>query len=250
MVKIVEIIIRRSLLSIFAEGRTMKARGEVYFLVFIALNIIASYAALVRAPVEETMGDVYRIFYIHTPAAWVCYLALGISLGASVIFLMKRDRKFDRVAEVSAVLGLVYGLVTIVTGAIWSNVAWGVYWNWDPRQTTTLILLMAYLGYISLKLSIANLEKRALIGAVYNVLAFSTIPLSYLSITLWRSLHPQIITASEISITTPMIETLFLNLIAASLIYFYLLRTTINVHAMEEKVESLVSAKGGAAIGT
>lgn len=228
----------------------MKSSSQAYFFVFIALNIIASYAALVRAPVEETMGDVYRIFYIHTPAAWVCYLALGISLVASIAFLMKRDQRFDRVAEVSAVLGLVFGIVTIITGAIWSNVAWGVYWNWDPRQTTTLILWMAYLGYISLKLSIGNREKRALIGAVYNVLAFSTIPLSYLSIMLWRSLHPQIITASTISITTPMIETLFLNLIAASLIYFYLLRTMINVRSLEEKVEALVSARGGATLGT
>ncbi len=228
----------------------MKSNGNVYFFVFIALNIIASYAALVRAPVEQTMGDVYRIFYIHTPAAWVCYLALGISLCASIIFLLKREARFDQVAEVSAVLGLVYGLVTIITGAIWSNVAWGVYWNWDPRQTTTLILWMAYLGYISLKFSIGNLEKRRLIGAVYNILAFSTIPLSYLSIMLWQSLHPQIVTGSGISITTPMIETLFLNLLAASLISLYLLRMMINIRSLEEKVETLVSAGGGAALGT
>ena len=228
----------------------MKSHGEVYFFVFIALNIIASYAAFVRAPIEVTMGDVYRIFYIHTPAAWVCYLALAVSLFASIIFLARRKPKYDKVAEASAILGLLYGLVAIVTGAIWSNVVWGAYWNWDPRQTTTLILWMAYLGYVSLKFSIGHLEKRALIGAVYNVLAFSTIPLSYLSIRLWQSLHPQIITPSEISITAPMIETLFLNLIAASLIYLYFLRMMVTVRSLEERVEALVSARGGATLGT
>jgi len=228
----------------------MKAHDEVYIGIFVALNIIASYAALIRAPTEVNMGDVYRIFYIHTPAAWVCYLALGVSLVASIVFLAKRNPRYDKVAEASAILGLLYGLVAIFTGAIWSNVAWGAYWNWDPRQTTTLILWMAYLGYVSLKFSIGNLEKRALIGAVYNVLAFSTIPLSYLSIRLWQSLHPQIITPSEISITAPMIETLFLNLIAASLIYLYLLRMMVNVRSLEERVEALVSARGGATLGT
>ncbi len=228
----------------------MNFRDEVYLTVFIAVNIIASYAALVRAPTEVTMGDVYRIFYIHTPAAWVCYLALGISLAASLAFLAKRDSKYDKIAEASAVLGLVYGLVAIVTGAIWSNVAWGTYWNWDPRQTTTLILWMAYLGYISLKHSIQNVEKQASIGAVYNILAFSTVPLSYLSMMLWQSLHPQIISSSGISITAPMIETLFLSLVAASLIYLYLLRMMFTVRSLEEQVETLVNAKGGATRGT
>jgi heme exporter protein C len=109
---------------------------------------------------------------------------------------------------------------------------------------------MAYLGYLSLKLSIGNIEKRALIGAVYNILAFSTIPLSYLSIRLWQTLHPQIITSSEISLTAPMIETLFLNLIAASLIYMYLLRIMFDVRSLEDRLNALIYEKGGAPRGT
>jgi heme exporter protein C len=109
---------------------------------------------------------------------------------------------------------------------------------------------MAYMGYVSLKLSIGNVEKRALVGAVYNILAFSTIPLSYLSIRLWQSLHPQIITPSKITITAPMIETLFLNLIAASLVYVYLLRMMLHVQSLEDRVEVLIYEKGGATRGT
>jgi heme exporter protein C len=228
----------------------MKSHEEVYLCIVIAVNIVASYAAFVVAPTEKSMGEVYRIFYIHTPSAWVCYLTLGISLLASILFLAKRKVTYDALAEVSAILGLIYGAVAIVTGAIWSNAVWGAYWNWDPRQTTTLVLWMAYMGYVSLKLSIGNVEKRALVGAVYNILAFSTIPLSYLSIRLWQSLHPQIITPSKITITAPMIETLFLNLIAASLVYVYLLRMMLHVQSLEDRVEVLIYEKGGATRGT
>lgn len=228
----------------------MKSQDEVYLGIIIVVNIVASYAAYIRAPAEKTMGDVYRIFYIHTPSAWVCYLALGISLLASILFLAKRKIVYDKLAEVSAILGLIYGVVALVTGSMWANAVWGVYWNWDPRETTTLVLWITYMGYISLRFSIGNVEKRALTGAVYNILAFSTIPLSYLSIRLWQSLHPQIISSSGISITAPMIETLFLNLIAASLIYAYLLKMMFNVRSLEDKVNFLTYEKGGATSGT
>lgn len=224
----------------------MASHDKIYLGVAIGINIVASYAANIAAPTERTMGDLYRIFYVHTPAAWVCYLALTISLLASLLFMVRKRIMYDKIAEASAVLGLVYGLVALITGAMWSNATWGAYWSWDPRQTTTLILWMAYMGYISLKLSVGNIQKRAQIGAVYNVLAFSTIPLSYLSITLWQSLHPQIITGSEFHLTTPMIETLLLNLVAASLIYVYFLGMMFNVRSLEDKAETLMYERGGA----
>lgn len=223
----------------------MGIRDDVYPSIAVVINIIAGYAAYVAAPPEATMGDLYRIFYIHTPSAWVCYLTLGISLVASILFLAKRKIPYDTLAEVSAVLGLIYGFVTLVTGSIWANAVWGVYWNWDPRETTTLILWIAYLGYVSLRLSIGNVGKRALTSAVYNILAFSTIPLSFFSIKLWQSLHPQLITPrSGISITPPMMETLFLNLIASSLVYVYLLRMMYDVRSLQTRVDVLAYEKG------
>jgi len=224
----------------------MKFHDEVYLAIIIAVNIVASYAAYVAgpSPVEGPGGDVYRIFYIHTPSAWVCYLTLGISLLASILFLAKRKIVYDTLAEVSAILGLIYGVVALVTGSIWANAVWGVYWNWDPRETTTLVLWMAYMGYISLRLSIENAEKRALTGAVYNILAFATVPLSYLSIRL-ASLHPQIITESRIFATLPVMETLFLNLVAGSLVYMYLLKMAYGIRSLQTRVDTLAYEKGG-----
>ncbi len=217
----------------------MRTNDAVLILIAVFVNIVASYAAFVAAPTERTMGDLYRIFYIHTPSAWVCYLSLGIALASSILYLAKRNSIYDTLAEVSALLGLLYGAIALVTGSIWSNVAWGAYWNWDPRQTTTLILWIAYMGYFSLRLSIGNIQKRASIGAVYNVLAFTTVPLSYMSVRLWQTLHPQIITGTGISITQPMLETLFLNLIAASLVYLLMLKTMYSLWRMQDQIHVL-----------
>jgi heme exporter protein C len=226
----------------------MEIHDFVYLSIAVVVNIIASYAAYVAAPAEATMGDLYRIFYVHTPVAWVCYLTLGVSLLASILFLAKRKIVYDTLAEVSAILGLIYGAVALVTGSIWAKAVWGVYWNWDPRETTTLILWMAYMGYISLRLSVGNAEKRALTSAVYNILAFSTIPLSYLSIRLWQSLHPLPVTGgieSGLSITTPMMETLILNLIASSLVYLHLFRIAYGVRVLQTRVDALTYQRGG-----
>lgn len=220
-------------------------KRDILLCIAVAVSVVASYAAYVAAPPEATMGDLYRILYTHVPAAWVCYLAFSLSLFASILFLAKRKHAYDRTAEVSAILGLVYGAIALISGSIWANAFWGSYWNWDPRETTTLILWIAYAGYISVKYSIGEVEKRAVIGAVYNILAFSTIPLSFLSIKLLPSLHPQIVKTSGISITSPMLATLVLTLLAASIFFVYLLITAFTVWSLEDRVNALIYEKGG-----
>lgn len=217
-------------------------KRDILLCIAIAVSAVASYAAYVAVP--PIMGDLYRIVYLHVPLAWVCYLAFSISLIASIAYLAKRKHAYDRIAEVSAVLGLIYGVIALISGSIWANATWGTYWNWDPRETTTLILWIAYVGYLSLRRSIGGFEKRAAIGSVYNILAFSTIPLSYMSIML-SPLHPQIVTSTEILMTRPMLATLFLNLIAASLFFFYLLITAFTVRSLEDRISALIYERGG-----
>ena len=196
--------------------------------------------------VHPVRGDVY-FSYTHVPAALVCYLAFFISLVASIMYLKKRERRYDIAAEVLVIIGLVYGIVALISGAIWANAAWGLYWNWDPKQTTTLILWIAYAGYIAVKYSISEVERRAVIGAVYNVLAFSLIPLTFLSVMLWQSLHPR---AQEITLSMSVKATLILNLAAASLIFAYLIITTYSLWSLEDRVNVLLYRyrykKGGA----
>lgn len=213
----------------------------------VGVSMVASYAAFVTVPEEAVMGDVYRILYVHVPVAWISYLAFTISLASSILFLRTRQQRYDTMAEVSAVLGLVYGAVTLISGAVWANAVWGLYWNWDPRETATLVLWIAYLGYISIRHSIGDPGRRGAIGAVYNILAFATVPLSYLSITLLPTLHPQVITVEQgISMTPPMIGTLVLSLIGATIFFVYLLILASRVRALEGRVDAVVYEHGTA----
>ena len=221
-------------------------KRDILLGIAIAVSVVASYAAFVWAPSEATMGELYRIVYVHVASAWICYVAFSLSLIASMAFLAKRKHAYDRTAEIAAILGLVYGAVALISGSIWAKAMWGAYWNWDPRETTTLVLWIAYMGYVSIKHSIGNIEKRAVIGAVYNILAFSTVPLSYLSILLLPTLHPQIVSSSTIAMTSPMVVTLLLNLLAASLFFLYLMITASTFGSLENRVNTLLYEQGGA----
>jgi len=213
----------------------------------VGVSLVASYAAYVTVPEEAVMGDVYRILYVHVPVAWISYLAFTISLASSILYLRRRRQEYDTMAEVSAILGLVYGAVTLVSGAVWANAVWGLYWNWDPRETATLVLWIAYLGYVSIRYSIGDAGRRGVIGAVYNILAFATVPLSYLSITLLPTLHPQVITVEQgISMTPPMIGTLVLSLIGATIFFAYLLLLAARIWTLGGRVDALLYERGTA----
>ena len=132
----------------------MKFRDDVYLALALAISVLAIYFGLYVAPAEVEMGELVRVFYLHLPQAIICYLSLVISVVTAVLFLVKKDPKYDAISEPAAFLGLVYGATTLISGAIWANAAWGVYWNWDPRETATLILWLAYVGYFFLRMSV------------------------------------------------------------------------------------------------
>ncbi|NQE46325.1 Cytochrome c biogenesis protein CcsA [ANME-1 cluster archaeon GoMg2] len=214
-------------------------KRNILLVIAVAMCIVASYAAYDSA-VQAERPDIYFL-YLHVPTIMVCYTAFLLSLISSIAFLAKRKHVYDRTAEVSAMLGLVYGAVALIAGAVWAKQTWGAYWTWNPKQTITLILWIAYMGYVSIKLSIGNIEKRALVGAVYNILAFSLVPLNYLSATLWWSPHS---TMSEVTMSPPIVEALLLNLVAASLFFVYLIITASDVKTLEERVNILLYEKG------
>ncbi len=209
----------------------MRFQDEIYLSLTAILGGVATYFALILSPAEVEMGELVRILYFHLPTAIICYVSLGLSLVAGIAFLQKKAEKFDHISSAAAILGVVYGAVTLITGAIWAKVTWGVYWNWDPRETTTLILWLGYIGYFLLRMSIDNPERRASISAVYNVLIFLTVPLSYLSFILWPSLHPRLTSDGGLGLTQIMVETLVLNIVVGALAYIWMIRTAYIVTA-------------------
>lgn len=204
----------------------MRFREDVYLAITGLISVIASYYALFLTPADVEMGELVRIFYFHLPPAIMCYVALLVSVAAGLLYLRTKNINYDAASESGALLGIVYGLVTLIGGAVWANATWGVYWNWDPRETTTLILWFAYLGYFLLRMSIENPERRASSAAVFNVMAFLTVPLSYLSFILWPSLHPRLSEDGGLGLTSSMVQALVMNIVAGLFIFGYLLKKT------------------------
>lgn len=166
------------------------------WLVLPPATAIAMFAllvgAVIAAPREAVEGDVQRLMYIHVPSAVMTYLAFGITFVASLIVLWKRDMRWDAAARASATVGVIFTAVTLATGALWGKPIWGVYWAWDARLTTTLVLFLIFSAYL-LARAVAgpNDEQVARYAAVFAVIGALDIPLIHMSVRWWRTLHPQ-----------------------------------------------------------
>ena len=219
----------------------LKFRDDIFLGFAVIVSALAIYFGLYIAPAEVELGELVRVFYLHLPQAIICYLSLVISVITAILFLVKKDPKYDALSETAALLGLVYGATTLLSGSIWANAAWGVYWNWDPRETTTLILWLAYVGYFFLRMSVENPERRASVSAAYNVLSFLTVPLSYLSFILWPSLHPRLGTEGGLGLNSTMVQALLLNILGALLVFIWIFRKAYGVRLRRDELERLLS---------
>ena len=143
----------------------------------------------VFAPTETEQGFVQKIMYIHVPSVIVTYLAFFVTFAFGIAYLWKRHLVFDRIAKVSAEIGLIFCAMVLLSGAIWGRPTWGTYWVWDARLTTTLLLFLIFLGYFLLRLSVQDREKEARFASVLGIIGFLDIPIVHKSVEWWRTLH-------------------------------------------------------------
>tara|TARA_B100000242_G_scaffold281519_1_gene241860 strand:+ start:160 stop:858 length:699 start_codon:yes stop_codon:yes gene_type:complete len=143
----------------------------------------------VFAPTETEQGFVQKIMYIHVPSVIVTYLAFFVTFAFGIAYLWKRLLIFDRIAKVSAEIGLIFCAMVLLSGAIWGRPTWGTYWVWDARLTTTLLLFLIFLGYFLLRLSVQDREKEARFASVLGIIGFLDIPIVHKSVEWWRTLH-------------------------------------------------------------
>jgi len=159
------------------------------------LALVSVAAALVLAlrwaPTERTMGDVQRIFYFHVPSAWVAFLCFFLVFAGSVGTLVGGRRGWDILALSAAEVGVLFCTIVLVTGPIWARPAWGIWWTWDARLTSTLMLWLTYVAYLLLRHYAADARRRATLAAVVGILGFLDVPIVYFSIRWWRTQHPQ-----------------------------------------------------------
>lgn len=159
-------------------------------LVLLSMYMIFFYLPIMRSGSGEVLDSSFRIFYFHMPIAITAYLAFFIVFAASVMQLRSNDAKWDIYARSAAEIGVIFALLVLITGSIWARATWGWYWIWEPRLTTSLALFLVYVTYLLLRQAIEEPESRARLAAVFGIVGFVSVPLSFFSIRLWRSAHP------------------------------------------------------------
>ncbi|MCJ7549532.1 MAG: cytochrome c biogenesis protein [Anaerolineae bacterium] len=216
-------------------------------IVLAVLSVVAFLGALSMvfgyAPQETTMGDVQRIFYFHVASAWVGFFGFFVTFVAGIMYLVREERRWDIVAASSAEIGLAFITMTLLTGMLWAKPVWGVYWTWEPRLTISAVQWLLYVAYVMLRGSVASPEREARFAAVYGILAFVTVPLSWFAIRWWRTIHPQVVSSEGMAITTRMVQTLLTSIGVFTLIYVTLVRQRIRLALAQDALAALQLAQ-------
>lgn len=210
-----------------------------------ALVLIALWMTFYHAPLERVMGEVQRVFYFHVAAGWLGFIGfLGAGV-VGVIYLVRPDKKWDVWAVALVEVGLVYAFVNIVTGSIWARPVWNTWWTWDPRLVTATVMELVYLAYLMLRQGIEEPERRARFGAIYAILGSVTVPLTYFSIRIWRTIHPVVIGSGSptaqggFDMTPPMLQTMLFALLAFTVLGGAVLWQRVRLGWLQDQVEEL-----------
>jgi heme exporter protein C len=221
-----------------ALARLTARRGEVVLGALSVAGIVASAVmSLAVVPADASQGDVQRLMYVHVPAAWLAYLSFFVVFVCSILYLKTKRIRYDRVAHASAEIGVLFTALTVALGSLWGKPVWGTYWTWDPRLTTTAIMLLMYVGYLAVRRLPDNPTRRARWAAVVGIVAFADVPIVQLSVEWWRSLHqgPTIRLLGESTIAPIMLATLLVAVAAFTLLYAYLMAVRLRVGRLEDR---------------
>ncbi|HEX8728543.1 MAG TPA: cytochrome c biogenesis protein CcsA [Ktedonobacterales bacterium] len=207
--------------------------GELALLALTTIGMLLTiWAAFIYAPTEAVEGPVQRIFYVHVPLAWISYLAFFFVLVGSVMYLWRRDERWDAFARINAEIGTVFTTLVLISGSLWGRAFWGAWWVWDERLTTSLLMWFIYVGYLALRAYTGRTAQGARAAAVVGILGFIVTPINYMSVKWWRTLHPDQVLplGSTPQLPASMIVALMISLVAFTLLYTLL---TIEVYKLE-----------------
>ena len=227
----------------------MKRAFPILAALTVALLGYGLYQALVGAPTEQTMGDVQRIFYYHVPSAWTSFIFFAANFVASIVYLIRRNLKADAVAVSAAEIGLVFCTVVLVTGPIWARPVWGIWWTWDWRLTSSLVMWLIYVSYLVLR-RFSSGGQTPVLAAALAVFGGLDIPLVYFSIWFFRTQHPQPVIGDQGSIDPRMLQVLLINWAAflcfGLLVFWGRYRTEVMQQEVDETeaLEALLEPRG------
>ncbi len=209
--------------------------------VAILLVVAAAYANFYIAPQERTMGVIQRIFYFHAATAWAGEVAFFVCFLANLLYVWKRNPKFDWLGVSSAEVGLACITIVLITGPIWAHPVWGIWWTWDARLTSTFVLWLLYVSYLLLRTLIEEPDRRALLSALFGIFAFLDVPLVFFSIRWWRTQHPApvIMGGSGSGLDPTMSKVFFFNVFVMHVVVAFLIVERYVVEKMKNEVDIL-----------
>ena len=209
---------------------------QVLVALTLLLMVVTLYLIFFVAPVEKQMGIVYKIFFFHVPSAYSMYLGFTICAVASAVYLVKRDDRWDAVAVAGAEIGALFCAIVLITGPLWGRKAWGTYWTWDPRLTTTLLAGMIYFAYVVLRSfgGSGEVEKRFAAGlAIFGLL---DLPVIHYSVQRWRGTHPTVITGKGGGLHPDMYPALILSFVTFTLLFAVLLWQRVRAERLNQRL--------------
>ncbi len=215
------------------------------------LMLTALYMALVWAPDAANLTSpaeryAQRIFYFHVPSAWIGFLAFIMAAVAAILYLITRNPQWDMWELASVEIGLAFFTMVLVSGSIWAKPTWNVWWTWDPRLTISAIGWLLYIGYLMLRSAIDNPEREARFAAVYAILAALSVPINWMAIRWWRTIHPAVVAANEsqdaqggFGLSDNIRNTLLFCLLAFTVFYITLMYHRIKQEQLKRRVDAL-----------
>jgi len=225
----------------FERKHALALLGAIYLLIayalYGALHVLGPLKGELLRYTGDPMANGYRLFFFSMQNAPAMYLAFVVLLAGSVIYLRTRDARWDAVASTSAKLGTLFATLLILNGMVFSKLAWGAYWNWDPRQTSTLILWFVLVSYHSLRAALDDPETRARLSAILGIFGFAGVPLTHVSATIWASNHPQLYGEAAFSIGPVGLRVFAAMSLGFVLLYAYLLWLGSSTELLERERE-------------
>ncbi len=230
--------------DLVAEARrtpATKATRTIGILTAVAMAFTLLWAFVFTGP-DVNQGESVRLMLIHLPTIWVAYLSFTVTALASgtYLFTKKHSLGWDRLAGASAEVGVIFVGLTLIVGALWGRLTWGVFWQWDARLTTTALLFVTYIGYLAVRRLDGSHHQRAKRSGVIGLIAVLLIPLVHWSVRIWRSLHQEatiLDTDLDADIDGILLTGVLVGVIAFSLLYVWLVLHRTRVMAMEDLLD-------------
>jgi heme exporter protein C len=223
-------------IPISPSSRRWPLFGGFTFLFLLGSQVMG----LLTSPPDRDMGDLQKIMYVHVPAAWITMLSFFVVLIFSVRYLWKRRENDDLLAASAAEVGATFNGLTLVLGMLWGRPTWGVWWTWDARLTSTLVLFLIFVGYLALRSFIEEPERRAQWSAAVGILGAINVPVVYLSVRWWRTLHQ--VQSSPSTVDPMYVLWLRANAFAFMFVMIYFIRTRYEAARIERDAELAAQA--------